>query len=297
MAKGQDVFSVEDLYGRKPASEASVRKGMVPLERELAEEFKAQRAEEEELARHMDVVRDGLLPERGKDRLKQAVEGLKKLDAKANKAKLSPPDVEPHHQRIFLGSVGATVVPAYNYGWTWNAQSGGPALNVSANRNNGQISAYVASAGKNANGSARAAVGIYFRPMTRNGILRLWSNPAFNYLWWTYCVMRSAHSSAYIGLYVARYTLSGGLDGVPVDQKISLWSDNSWWSGAGSHRGANSGYPLSAQFNVSSSFYYALWVWCGVRASGGGWGLFSGSGAGSRLNVTVPSISWELFGG
>jgi len=151
-------------------------------------------------------------------------------------------------------------------------------------------------AGNDASGSARAAVGIYFRPTTANGILRLTSNPAFNFSWWTYCVLASAHSDAFIGLYVGRYTLSGGFDGAPVNQQISLWNDDSWWAGAGSHSGSNSAFPLFAQFNVDRSHYYALWVWCGGRASGAGWGsAFWGSGAGSNLSVTVPSIFWELF--
>src|SRR5262245_28137063 len=114
-------------------------------------------------------------------------------------------------------------------------------------------------------------------------------------MWSTYCVLASAHSDAFIGLYVGRYNVSGGFDGAPVSQIIRLWNDDSWWYGAGSHSGSNSGFPLIAQFNVDWSHFYALWVWCGGRATGEGFGTFSGSGAGSQLSVAVPSMTWELF--
>src|SRR5262249_9727625 len=179
--------------------------------------------------------------------------------------------------RIFPGSIGATVAPPFNYQWTWNATSGGPSLSVSANRNTGQMGFSIWNASRDASGTARAAVGILFRPITENGILRLSAKPAFNYLWWTICALASAHSDAFIGLYVGRYNWSGGFDAAPVSQMISLWNDDSWWAGAGSHSGSNSGFPLIAQFNVDRSHFYALWVWCGGRATGAGWGVFFGS--------------------
>ncbi len=296
--RGVRDFPLESLYGGKAAPEALVRRGLADLEKELDRQFQTERAVELETAKHLKKVHGPLLNVVAKDgRAAEGIRGLRGLDnrlAKENR-RLAPPKVAPEAQRVFTGSIGATVVPAYNYQWTWNATSGGPALSVSANRNTGQMGFNIWNNSRNASGSARAAVGIYFRPPTETGILKLWSNPAFTYSWWTICAFASAHSDAFIGLYVGRYNLSGGFDGAPVNQQISLWNDDSWWSGAGSHSGSNSGYPLFAQFNVDRSHYYAMWVWCGGRATGAGWSTFSGSGAGSNLSVTVPSFTWELF--
>jgi hypothetical protein len=142
--------------------------------------------------------------------------------------------------------------------------------------------------------SARAALGIFFALATDGtSHFRFWANPAFGFNWWDICLFDSAHSDGFIGLYAGAYDWSGAFAGAPVDQMISLWSDDSWWSGA-SNQGSNSGFPLSADFEVDSSHWYALWVWCGVDDSAAGWGTFSGSGSGSSLAITVPSISWEL---
>jgi hypothetical protein len=174
----------------------------------------------------------------------------------------APPQAQEVTQRIFTGSIGATVTAPYDYPWTWSTSTGSPQLSVSADKTTGRMSFDIWNNSNDASGSAAAALGIFFKPMTASGILRLSSNPAFSYYWWTICSFASAHSDAFIGLYVGRYTLGNSFDGALVNQEIVLWSDDSWWSGAGSHQGENSGYPLFAQFNVDSSNWYALW--CGA---------------------------------
>jgi hypothetical protein len=290
-------FPLEFLYGGKAIPESLVLRGMKDLERELTRQFQADRRIEIEAAGHIQKTREvWLQPYAQDERLRQAVAGLSGIDARLGKQKLAPPKLKADKQRIFTGSIGATVTPPYNYQWTWNSTSGSPSLSVTADRNTGRMSFSIHNGERDASGTARAALGIYFRPATETGILRLSSNPAFNYHWWTLCQFASAHSDAFIGLYVGRYTLSGDFDGAPVNQQISLWNDDSWWSGAGGHLGSSSGFPLFAQFNVDRRHYYALWVWCGGRASGAGFGSpFWGSAAGARLNVTVPWIFWELF--
>jgi hypothetical protein len=73
------------------------------------------------------------------------------------------------------------------------------------------------------------------------------------------------------------------------------WSNDSWWSGAGVQIGSNSGYPLSVWFTVDTGHWYGIWVWGGGSIYGDGWRTFGGSGAISRLNVGVPSISMALY--
>ncbi|MBV8391390.1 MAG: hypothetical protein JO080_16410 [Mucilaginibacter sp.] len=111
------------------------------------------------------------------------------------------------------------------------------------------------------------------------------------------CVTDSVHADGFIGLYVGRYDLSGGFNGTVVNQQISLWNDSSWWAGT-TGSGSNSAFPLFSQFNVDSDHWYAMWVWCGTHIETAGFNNSPtwGSGAYGIMDVTVPSITWELFG-
>jgi hypothetical protein len=293
----KNEISVESLFGNQIAPEKIVLTGMRDLERELNKVFKAEQETRTQFNMNNRVLQESFLSSLSKDdKNATAIKALKEMDTRQSRIKLQEPKLIKEKQRIFTGSISATVVPPFNYQWTWNAGSGGPDhLDVAANRNTGRMNFFAhTNPDHSSSGSVRTALGIFFRPATSNGILRLSANPAINYDWWDICAFASAHTDGFIGLYVGRYNLSGGFDAAPVSQQRSLWNDSSWWSG-GSGSGSNSGYPLSAQFNVDSSHWYALWIWCGGNVSADGWHTFSGSGAGARLAVAIPSITWELF--
>ena len=297
MAKTNRV-TIEDVLGGKIPSARAATAGMADLERELDQTFKRLRAEREEQDRLLKDLHAPVLDQLdGNQRVAAAVRALKAADARRTKAKVDAPAVDKIQSSIFSGSIGFTYAPPYNYPWTWTAFSGNAsAHNATANVSAGTMGfgLHTSNGGDSATSSGRAALGSYFRPITANGILRISATPSFAYNWWTACAFASAHSDGFIGLYVGRYTLSGGFDGAPVNQTIYLWRDDSWWSGA-SGSASNSGYGLSAQINVDSSHYYLIWVWCGGYVSAAGWGTFSGSGAGSYMNVRVPSVHAELF--
>jgi hypothetical protein len=286
---------IEAIVGGKIAPERDALRGLRKLEAELNRDFKARIALEQRVAKAHQPLQDALADELG-GRAAATAKRLAALQAQRMKQRVARPPLVREQARIFTGSIGATVVPPYNYQWTWSAQNGGARNFVSAGRQNGQIAVdNDTNMNNGSSASCRAAVGIYFRPVVTNGILRVSANPAFTFDWFTLCTLASAHSDAFIGLYIGRYTLAGGFDGAPVDQRISLWDDDSWWFGAGINTGSNSGFPLFAQLNVDNAHWYAIWIWAGANASAAGWGTFSGSGAGADLQTTVPSISWELF--
>jgi hypothetical protein len=295
-------YRLESLYGQEPPPEDLVLRGMADLESELTRRFERHHEHQRQARVHQEKVRKPMIDAVSQDpQAAEGVRGLRELETSWRREQeqfleAAPPQAQEVTQRIFTGSIGATVTAPYDYPWTWSTSTGSPQLSVSADKTTGRMSFDIWNNSNDASGSAAAALGIFFKPMTASGILRLSSNPAFSYYWWTHCAFASAHSDAFIGLYVGRYTLGNSFDGAPVNQEIVLWSDDSWWSGAGSHQGENSGYPLFAQFNVDSSHWYALWVWCGGSASGEGWGVFSGSGADSSMSVALRSITWELFG-
>jgi hypothetical protein len=291
-AKGE--FPLDQLLGKiAPAGQA--QKGMVRAEEELARRFERRQAGLAASTKAFSPFAEAF-GRQNAEQLQRAVRSLQELDKRAGREKVSVPRLAPDDERVFPGSIGITRVPPYNYQWTWSAKDNNSATaSVAATAANGQQSFNLWNSSVQAHAWGATAVGIYFRPFTTNGIVHLWANPAINYNWWTYCTLASAHSDGWLGLYVGQYTLAGDLDHVPVDQQISLWSDDSWWGGAGSHSGSNSGYPLSSWFTVDSNHWYAMWVWTGGSIYGSGWGTFSGSGAGASMKTGTPSISLVLY--
>lgn len=283
--------TIQSLFGNQIVPEEIVLAGMNDLERELNQTFKKAQERRELINAQNKILRETLPQDERRAYI------IKKLKASANRGKVRPKAHElfPDKQRIFTASIGATVTPPFNYQWTWAASSGTvDFLKKSADNKTGKMHFEVVSDNECTCG-VRTAVGIYFRPMTSNGILKVSANPAINFSWGDLCVCDSSHSDGFIGLYVGRYNLSGGFAGAAVNQHISLWNDSAWWSGT-MEDGANSAFPLSAQFNVDSDHWYALWVWTGSYIEAAGWSLLWGSGAFGEMDVTVPSITWELFG-
>ena len=266
---------IEALFGNYIAPEKMVLTGMKDLEYELNKVFKTEVETRRQLENNTQILRDSLTSIGKDDKNAMAIKALKEMDRKESRMKLERPKFLKENQRIFTGSIAATVVPPFSYQWTWNAGSGGPDhLDVSANRATGRMEFYAhTNPDHSSSGSVRTALGIYFRPVTSNGILRVSANPSINYRWWDYCAFASAHTDGFIGLYIGRYNLSGGFDAAPVNQQRSIWNDSSWWSGGGGS-GSNSGFGLSAQLNVDNSHWYALWVWCGGNVSAEGWHTF-----------------------
>jgi hypothetical protein len=292
--RGPDV-PIEALMGGKIAPERDAVRGMRALESKLAGEFKSHVDSRNRLAKAGQPLRQALAGQVS-DEARAAAKSLSAIHAQRTKRRIPAPAVRREQRRIYTGSIGATHVPPFDYQWTWSAQNGGARNFPVANRLTGELDVDCDTAMNNASSAwCRAALGIYFRPVVTNGILRVSANPGFTFDWFTLCTLASAHSDAFIGLYVGSYTLAGGFESAPVDQTISLWSDDSWWEGAGINRGSNSGFPLFAQFNVDNAHWYAIWVWAGTAVNAAGWGTFSGSGAQGGIRAMVPSISWELF--
>jgi hypothetical protein len=297
MAKANRI-TLESVFGGKLPAARAVAAGMADLERDLDREFKERQAERERRESLLEPLHMPILEQLNDNQgVAAAVRQLKADDARRTKVKVDAPAVDKIEPRIFSGSIGFTYAPPYNYPWTWTAFSGSASdHSATANQNTGSMGfgLHTSNGGDSATSAGRAALGSYFRPITANGILRISATPSFAYNWWTACAFASAHSDGFIGLYVGRYTLSGGFDGAPVNQTNYLWRDDSWWSGA-SGTASSSGHGLFAQINVDSSHYYLIWVWCGGYVSASGWHTFSGSAAGAFMSVRVPSVHAELF--
>ncbi len=291
----QSPSPVEALLGGKPASSRQVLRGMKRVEEEQKRRFQARKQEHAALSRAQAPLREALAKQLG-EAAKTTVAGIGALQKKQRETKLTRPKFAAEETAIWCGAIGVRRAPPYDYQWTWSAKDDSSATDaVSATAATGEEFFWLVNGDDGAHAWGACAVGVYFRPISPSGYVHLSSTPAFTDSWYTYCTLASAHSDGWIGLYVGQYTLTGDLDGVPVDQQFTLWSDDSWAVGAGAHSGANSGYPLSAWFTVDSNHWYAMWVWCGGSIYGDGSHTFWGSFGSSSMNVVVPSISIVLY--
>jgi hypothetical protein len=291
-------YSVSNLFGNQIPPRSVVLAGMADLEKHLTREFDARNKAAAEHAAIMERAHGSIRQLLGKEAgFAETAKLLREFQIARSKEQHRPPKPRTVKTRVFAASISATVAAPFNYDWTWTASTGSPyALSSSAARSSGMMRFNV-NCGPNgsARASARNAVGIFFRPMTDNGILRVTARPSYSTMWGTFCSLASGSTDGWIGLYVGEYNLSGGFNSAPVNQQIQLFSDSSWWSGTGWQSSRNSGFPLSAQFDVDGSHWYALWVWSGGDASGAGSGFLSFGGGASSININVPSITWELF--
>jgi hypothetical protein len=289
-----------DLYGMAAPSQEQAHRGLARLQQRFERQAAADAARATSGQANAQALR-GLLnvSDAGSADHAALLQARRQEHEQAARRRTPVPDTRSTQPRLFTGSIGATLAPPYNWSWTWEAGNGGPDTNTaSADNDNGTWSVSDwASFNDSSNASARAAVGVFFRPPTENGILQVWSGPALNYDWGDWCVLDGAGSDGWLGLYIGEYAVKGGgFTSAPVDQQINLWSDNSWWAGVGAQEGSSSGYPLFAQLEVDNDHYYEIWVWGGTDVYAAGWGgLFSGSGAGGDLSAAVPSITWELY--
>jgi hypothetical protein len=299
MTKVEPGIAVRDLFGGRSIPAETALKSMKTLEKRLDAEFTARTKSRSQLAEQMSKYRAPLLEVVGRDRgAAEAVGGVRRLQKSARERKLRDPHRAKPRAGVYAGSIGATVVPPYDYQWTWNAVDGNPGENSeSADRGSGDMALHIwTDDGNNSSSiSGRTAVGTYFYPPARNGSLQVWSSPSYTDDWGTYCVLDSASADAWMGLYIESYDLAGAPTGPVVDQQPRLWSDSSWWSGTGSEEGSNSGFGLYAPpIQVDQDHQYIIWIWMGGDVSAQGWGTFSGSGAGDDLSAHVPAITWEL---
>jgi hypothetical protein len=174
-------ISLESLYGGRIAPAEAVLEGMRPLEQALNAEFHEQQDRtlqvQGRLANELRSEPSGTVDAQ---RLPETIRLARDRYSSIQDRELPSPVWAPETQRIFTGSIGATVVPPYDYQWTWSATTAGATIQaLSADSSKGAVLFTKASFDADpASVSARGAVGIFFRPVVTNGILRISSNPS-----------------------------------------------------------------------------------------------------------------------
>jgi hypothetical protein len=284
------------MFERDAASQESVTYGLAQKVSSLQQEFdelaELRNQQSELLGDRAAAVASGY----NREVLERLVQDHRRRINSGQTQDIGTPSAITDTPRTSLGSVFHTATPPFQYQWTWSTTQDTPTVSVNADRNTGTESfSLYGNLDQPSAASCAAAVGIYFRPPIANGILKISANPAVNWNGAALSVFNVAHTDGWTGLFVGRYTLAGGADGTPVDQRLKIWDLNSGWLDSLYAKGSTSGYPLSAQIQVDQSHYYIIWAWSGGSIAADGFYTFNGSGAWSTMSVAVPSISWELF--
>lgn len=287
--KSSDEFSarIHALNGGRGVNRGAARRGMVPLQRELARLAANYSERQRDVARRLNLIHAPLFDEKQADKVLRA---FRSRYARSRRPRLMAPRVPKESPYIYLGSLGAIVAPPFNFSWTW--RKAGITAGVYADAAKGECGFDCDSAGNDYDGSAAAAVGIYFRPVIDRGILGIWSFPSFASFWYDYAYFSAAASRAFIGLYVGRYDMAWKFTGAVVDQRYTLWDDSSHVSDSGWHNDSSRGYSMTASCLVDRSSQYIIWVWCWGHAFADR--ILGGAGAEAMLRVTVPAIAWQL---
>jgi hypothetical protein len=242
-------------------------------------------------ARRQAQVRALLAPSLNKLRqqLDMDAKTLKKLKAlgPVEPRKRPPPKIPKQTDRIFSGSIGATLVPPYDLDWTWSQQQGGPdTLQTSADANSGTMAITNITTGATA--SASTAVGIWLIPPLGGGsTMTISAAPTFSWAWYVGATFNYSESDGWINVVVGSFDRhSGVFIGNVVDPTFDLWGVWQSFLGWGSDDYTTTGYPLQVMFTATEGVYYAVWIQFSTYAQSGDMAEADFS------SITVPSMTW-----
>jgi hypothetical protein len=204
---------------------------------------------------------------------------------------------------LVIGSLEATVVPPYDFTWTYENSSGPVQITTQARRSDGFVFCDVKCPedGNESNGVGRSALGIFFQPIL-DGKVRFSATPSLIFFWYTLCFLADARSRGAVGLQVYRFKLDGTLDPsanngpFDVHDYFATVDSEQWFSDSCQeepHSG-NLSPAMTIEFAVSRNRFYNLWADTRVNANADGGGLFYDSAARAEMNGMVPKMTWKF---
>ena len=127
--------AVKNLFGGRFIEPEAVRHSMRALEARLDARFKERTRRHAEFVDRAKQYHQPLLDliTKGEKR-PQSIDGMRRLHEDAQRRATRQPHRETVHERVFAGSIGATVVPAYDYEWTWSGNVGKPGAEFRSGR-------------------------------------------------------------------------------------------------------------------------------------------------------------------
>jgi hypothetical protein len=261
--------------------------------------------------RSRNVLRGSRRTGLSKDQLTEATTVVRETRKKYPGFEPFEPSVEKEEPSITIGSLEATVVPPYDFSWTYELPSGPVKIGTTARKSDGYLFCDVQCpdpseldniAFDESNGVARAALGIFFQPVV-NGKVKFGAHPGpLIYFWYTDCILCDVKSRGAVGLQVYRFKLDGTLDPSPSNSPVEpahdyfATTDTELWysdSSDGSHDGAVSPW-MAIEFDVSKNRFYNLWVYTRVNAHSDGANWDYAGAARAEMNGFLPKMKWKF---
>ena len=281
--------------GVMPLSPAAVRRGIAAVNKRVVARAQDRYAEQRRIARESKKILAPVLKVIRKDKAAmQATENLRRLTVGRRPPKITFPKVlqrvESHTR---TGSILRVFVPPYDAEWgdnstpddttwgSWVAYKGGydPRFNATCNVGNG--------------GSAWASAGVgkWFVPDGESTWLRIGIYAPYEWDWRLDSNWETAHTDAFIGVYVQSFDLWGNDPRDEVDRRISLWSAGTSWQQ--DHSDAGDGYyPNDTYFMATNARQYIVWTWGGTSGDASS-GSLAYSYSWGTLSVSLGFMVFE----
>jgi hypothetical protein len=289
------------LRGGKAVPNELVRRCIADLQLKRKAALEQRNATERKMAKLFGQARGSVEIDTRDPAKAASLQGLLAMHEKLAKQKLAAPKVPGGLGGLLPGQIIVTTVPPFDYSVIIPGKLAGndPTLEGTADKNTGMMSASAMTASKKGfnGGSMYTTVGVYFHPFGP-GTLTVHANPRFSFQWWTNSIganslVRSFGSGglAIYGVDVATRT-TGGVGTIisTAYQNFELWDENQT-DQVRFDFGFDLEAPVSAQLDVNHDLVYLLFIEADVHVEGIGW---PGSLAGSKLSVTVPSLTYDF---
>lgn len=296
----QQADIVKSLQGKAPPRNI-VKDALAEMHQRRENELDNITATQRQMTKHFEQVQT--LPSLNtKDpNVVRSLNGLLGQHEKYAKQKLAAPKVLQDVGALFPGQIAVNTVPPFDFDHVLFGSGTGSNIatrEASANRLNGQInvSAITSSNKGFGGGSAYGVVGLYFHPFG-SGQLTVRATPKFSFQWWTNSIRPTAlvksHGHVSLVIYgVDAYAETTGEVGTIVSTASTVI--HSWDEEETNQVRFDFQFDLEkagvVSMNVDHSLVYYLFIESQVEVHGVGW---PGSLAGSKMSITVPSISYD----
>jgi hypothetical protein len=285
--------------GGNSVSENLIRKELGRLRQLRASELEHAGKLRQSNAKHLSELQGSSLPDDNDPKRAKAIAALLASHEKLAGQKLAAPVVKGGLGGVLAGEISATLVPPFDFDVVIPTELAGPPADIAAtaSKASGQMSVSAVSSSDHGfgGGSMFTTVGVYFHPPTA-GTLRVSAKPKFSFQWWTNSLGTSlVRSFGEVGLTIFGVDVasqSTGAVGTIVSgahETIFTW-DKTQSGQIDLDFESDVEGSATTSLAVNHTLVYLLFVEAEAHVEGIGW---PGSLAGSKLSVTVPSISYD----
>jgi hypothetical protein len=305
MAKRKSNRSSRTASRKSPAAtpvlEDLARRSLALGRQQAQQRSDEKNSTEREMAQHFGQARGSPEARAATPQARRAQDALRKLHDKLAKQKVSVAKLAPGIAGVFPSAVSVTVVPPFDYDIIIPGRLAGTEATIegSSSKNTGrmELSAVTATEDGFGGGSMYTTVGLYFHP-PGPGTLTVRAAPTYSFQWWTNSLRPTAIVQSFGSLGITIYGVdlahqTIGETGTIID--VAGTSLFRWDETRVDELHFDFGFGLQAsgsvQLEVRRSLVYLMFVDADVHAHGFG---RSGSLAGAKLSVAVPSITYDF---